>query len=571
MKLGQQFVRNTGLSENVYAADFECATQGQADAYLLGIVEIYDESSFCFDTDIQGFVDRLINLPHRSVIYFHNLKYDYSYIYPECVRREMRLDETITGRERKIRKVRIFTSDKRYVELRDSSPLFAPSTIALKKVMASWCKDHTVKESVDFYATRPEKVSKQFFDYFREDVLGLAEALRNRFSLFPEQKTKLTTSSECKDMAKRIINAHFNHNKNFFDNVAFPSLTLDEDADLRRYYRGGFVWVNPLYKGLIVDNVKVFDVNSMYPSIMEQEALPYGKPRKFEGKPKYNPKMPLYVVTIIVKWAELKEGAPAFISNGRCNSFGSTEYVRFISNDDKLKERTLFLTNKEYEYFCDYYDYEIESFEGGWYFKARKDLFIPYIEKFRDIKETNTGAMREFAKLALNSPSGKWGQNPEIVEWESVIGADGCQKFVAKPKEGVGRPFYLPTSIFITSYARMRLVKQIIDCGIENCLYTDTDSLHVINVGEEKFKVHKTRFGYWDHEKTCEKARYLRQKRYGQVIDGVFHSTVAGIPERYLKQVCDNIEDFHEGLQVPCERMRMQPGGMMMKTMLVTV
>ena len=56
--------------------------------------------------------------------------------------------------------------------------------------------------------------------------------------------------------------------------VIFQKLDLETDADIRRAYKGGFSYLNPKFKGIHLQG-NVYDVNSLYPSIMRNKILPW--------------------------------------------------------------------------------------------------------------------------------------------------------------------------------------------------------------------------------------------------------------------------------------------------------
>lgn len=503
---------------------------------------------------------------NHSIFFAHNLKFDYSYIYPLIWDDEnIVIEEMISGREKRMLEVHLYNRErKKHIYLRDSSPLFAPGAIPLNSVLKGWNKKYVEKPPVAFYETVPESISPEFMEYFEADVLGLGEALKERF-LVGNQHPKITASSQAKDIVRQHVNKG-RKNKDYFNNIAYPSLALEMDTALRKYYKGGYVFLNPHYKNIIKEDVFVFDVNSMYPAIMRDKFLPFRKPIFFRGKPKGQER--LYVVTIVIDWCCVRDGCAPFITNGDVNTFGSRDYKFQIADYEPIEKRTLHLTNMELELFIETYEYGKITYVDGYYFHKTNELFFSYIESFRVMKEENKGALREFSKLMLNAPSGKWGQNPVIASWKSTM-VDGIQRFEPKEEDGDPRPFYLPTSIFITAYARVMLVREINGVTLDNFIYCDTDSVHTLT--KEGFDIDDKALGKWKLEKKFDRAKYVRQKRYAGEKDGELSFTCAGIKDKFLASVCPDLETFTEGLKVPCMKMRMRPGGMQMQEVVVTV
>ena len=94
--------------------------------------------------------------------------------------------------------------------------------------------------------------------YIRNDVVIVAKALKE---LFSEGLTKMTAASNALSNYKEILTLNrFNH--------FFPKLDYEVDKDIRKAYKGGFTYLNPIYKEKDVENVNILDVNSLYPSCM---------------------------------------------------------------------------------------------------------------------------------------------------------------------------------------------------------------------------------------------------------------------------------------------------------------
>lgn len=552
---------------NVYAFDSETTTKPPALAYLLGYANIYDDNSFKMFFSTKDFLDSILRLDDGSILYAHNLKFDYSFLFyvlkTDERYRDVVVEEIITGREKKVRKI-ILTTFRGSIELRDSYAIFSRP---LKDVLKGWNKNYNQKLEVEYYEYAPSHISDEMLEYFKIDVLGLCEALRQRLDM---GAMKLTTSSDSKSILRDIINEKFaEKKKQSFDAWFFTPLSLEIDNSLRKYYKGGFCFLNPYYKGKIInEDVCVFDVNSMYPDIMEQQRMPYGKPRVFENSP---PRYGLYVVSFVVDWCCVKENCCPFITNGTVTEFFSLNYVSEITSVEPVEKRTLHMTNIEFYLFCETYDFGKISFLGGYSFNSRKDLFNDYVEKFREMKENNVGALRECAKLFLNAPSGKFGQKPEQDSYQSVLDHNMIQRFVKVEKEEKPRAFYLPVSIFITANARVKLIKSINKVGYSNFVYCDTDSVHTVGDFSSCFEIHDKKFGAWKKEGVFEKSKYLRTKRYAHFKNNRIIYTCAGIATKYIeKEVC-SLEDFNEGVKIPVMRMKMVAGGMQPIIMNVSI
>lgn len=112
--------------------------------------------------------------------------------------------------------------------------------------------DYNKKREKGHILTESEK------NYIKNDVVIVAKALKQ---LFDEGLTKMTSASNALSNYKEILTLNrFNH--------FFPQLDYEVDKDIRKAYKGGFTYLNPIYKEKDVKNVNVLDVNSLYPSCM---------------------------------------------------------------------------------------------------------------------------------------------------------------------------------------------------------------------------------------------------------------------------------------------------------------
>ena len=151
----------------------------------------------------------------------------------------------------------------------------------------------------------------------------------------------------------------------------------------------------------------VFDKNSMYPSKMKYEKLPFSTPLFFEGEYKEDKLYPLYICTISTIF-DLKEGKIPSIQIKNNLSFVPNEYIK-STNGDLV---TITLTSIDLQLFKDNYNIHYIKYHNGWKFKAIKGLFTNYVDYWTEqkikAKKENNGALYTIAKLMLNSLYGKF-------------------------------------------------------------------------------------------------------------------------------------------------------------------
>lgn len=245
---------------------------------------------------------------------------------------------------------------------------------------------------------RNHKLTQEEIEYIKNDVKIVAMALK---TLFDKGLTKMTSASNALYDYKKIIgNNAFNH--------FFPELDSVIDSDIRQAYKGGFTYLNPMYKEKDVGSGITLDVNSLYPSIMYEKDLPFGEPVFFKGKYQEDSIRPLYIQRLTCSFELKKNKIPTIQIKNNKYYFIGNEYLK--SSNGLIVALTL--TNIDLKLFLENYDVQDLVYESGWKFKCIKGLFNKYIDKW--IAEKNEGTItgnkgqRTRAKLMLNSLYGKF-------------------------------------------------------------------------------------------------------------------------------------------------------------------
>ena len=533
-----------------FTADFETATWLSDETYVWAwaVCEIGNPDNIIIDNNIDSFIKFCEDHPN-TVLYFHNLKFDGEFIISYLFNNGF---EYINDRKEK--------RDKTFSTLISDMGLFYQMEIYFS-VKGKRCKKVTIIDSLKILNMSVEQVAKSFGlpiskleldydtprergyilkdyekDYITNDVKIMALALD---TLFKQELTYMTAGSNALHDFKKT------HTIWKFDRM-FPQLNKNIDEDLRKAYRGGFTYLNPIYKEKDVGSGVVLDVNSLYPSVMYEKPMPIGEPIFFNGKYEEDRVYPLYIQMITCCF-EIKPNKIPTIQVKKTKLFLDNEYIE--SSHGELI--TLVLSSIDLKLFLDQYDVYELSYECGWKFKAMNDIFTKYIDKWIKVKieatkEGNKG-MRQIAKIALNSLYGKFATGLTVQGKEPYLDNDGVVKYkLGKEEERKG--LYLPIGIFITSYAREKTIRTsqaIKDYSLEKYgkdlyCYSDTDSIHTLLPIEElkQFcEIDDVALGKWKHESTFSKARFVRQKCYLEMIDDEVKITCAGMPKECYKFV----------------------------------
>ena len=522
----------------VFVADFETTTNpDDCRVWAYAICEVDSDNDVIVGNSLDGFMNwcRLQKDNHK--IFFHNLKFDSQFIMvwlfkhgythvTEQKEKQSKTFSTLISDKGMYYKIEVIFERKgkvvNKVVFQDSLKLIP---LSVEQIAKSF-KLPISKLEIDYkrHDDLPEgsPLTTEEIEYVKNDVKIVAYGLKY---FFDQGLNKMTIGSCAMEEYKRLI-----QKKNFKRFYPPPQY----DHDVRQSYKGGFTYLNPEFAGKVVGNGMVFDVNSLYPSVMygsDDQHLPFGTPIFYEGKYKSDPIYPLYVQMIRCQF-EIKEGMIPTIQIKHGYSFKGNEYL--TSSDDL--EVVLCLTSVDLELFLEHYNVYNLEYISGWKFRGCKGdgLFGSYIDKWSGIKiqskiDGNPG-MYLIAKLFLNNLYGKFGTGttikskiPYLSDIDDTIHFTDSEE---EQKDGV----YIAMASFITSYARYKTITaaQKIEDNYHagkskvRFVYADTDSLHLTLNGEseEEFikncglNISDTELGAWKYESKFNKAKFLRQKCY---------------------------------------------------------
>ena len=485
--------------EEWYVADFETTSYkfyletGFTRVWLYAICD-KDANIVNIGYSIEDFISYLRKLVGKT-IYFHNLKFDGEFIishlleigfeYTDDLPHVTKGFSTLIGEMGEFYTIDIKFSSGRNVHLHDSLKLlpFKVSKIA---------KDFglpILKLDLDYedYSITPKAI-----EYISHDVRIVAMALKQ---IKEEGMLKMTTASCAYSQYTGMIS------KDAYNNC-FPLLEDDFLNEWRNAYRGGRTQVNPYYQEKILHNVRRYDINSMYPSIMHNEELPYGHPIKCEAPGYYN--FELYKINIAFT---LKEGhLPTLLKKASVYALDDSYYVETEGVE------TLWVSNIDFELLERHYNIYYLEFIEIYGFRTTTLLFKGYVNKWYARKSKDYGAKKVVDKLMLNSLYGKFGSKNSGYHKIPYLNEEGVVKYKHSEVEEM-KKYYLPIAIAITSYAHKYIDDGIIRAGIENFVYCDTDSVHTLGTLPEDM-VDNKELGKFKLEGIESKSKYIRQKTY---------------------------------------------------------
>ena len=531
-----------------YSSDFETTTEAVSNTetwvWAWGSVDIDNLDNVEYGSGIGGFIRKCMD-DKQSIHYFHNLKFDGIFI----------IDYLFRSLHFECLKPSEKPRNRSFSVLMNKMNVIYSITIYFEKQKRKWVKT-TIYDSLKILPYSVDKIAKDFKlpiqklkidydkyrsknhvltveerDYLLHDIKIIAMALK---MIFDNGNTKMTAGSNALQHFKDTFDDDKKYQQYKYRKL-YPELDASVNEDIRKAYRGGFVYVNPNYQNKVIEKMLVFDKNSMYPSHMRYRDMPYGMPSFFEGE--YTGKAKFYIQHLQCKFKVKKGMIPTIQLKGN-SLYNATDYIRDSSvdrngnkNDEPIE---LYLSNIDLEIFLKHYDVDELEYINGWAFKTNKGVFNQFIDSNYKIKCNSEGAIKQDAKLRLNSLYGKFATNIDVTGKYAVFEYDknlntNIVKFVFEKDENDNiihqfrEPEYTALGVAITSYARADLINIIDKLGGESensrFVYSDTDSVHIIGYDIPDFiPQDDKKLDFWKKESVVKRGKFIRAKTYVEEI-----------------------------------------------------
>lgn len=470
---------------------------------------------------------------NNIIVYFHNLKFDGSFILNYLLSNGYKRVDKITCDSARVfstliddmgafYSIEVAFNKKHIVKFYDSLKL-----IPLK--VSEIAKAFNLEESKGVIDYNIYEINETTINYISNDLIIVAKALK----YFKDNKFNKMTIGGCSyNQCRKEIK---DFDKLF---IELPNSTLET---FRKAYRGGRSQVNPLHKNKILTNVKRYDINSMYPYIQAFKELPYGQPiiSKTPGKYKFE----IYIIDISFK---LKNGhLPSLLKTNKI--FGVDSYY---INSDSIEE--IVISNIDFNILKKHYDISFLNFKKIYGFKTSDKIFRDYILKYYNLKSNSSGGMKLLYKLILNNLYGKFGSKHKAKHKIPILENDTLS-FKTSELEDM-KKYYIPVAIAITSYGHEIIDNAIELTGVNNFIYCDTDSIHTLASLPNEI-VDNKEIGKFKLEGIETKSKYVRQKCYVYKENSTYNITCAGLTpnlkDYLIREYKENIFDiFKEGLTI---------------------
>lgn len=552
-----------------YVADFETTvdgsnTQDKTEVWASAITELYDSNEYVrVDNNIYDFIHYCFNLSANSVIYFHNLKFDGTFILDYIIKSkkyELAYDvdnkDYYSDKDMPDMSYKCMISDmgqwysitvkhhNKLIYFKDSLKLLP---FALKKIGKDFKTKHQ-KLDIEYVGVRKAYgiITQEEQEYIKNDVLVIKEALEIMFS---EGHNKLTIGSCCMAEFRESIKYDYDYS------TMFPDLTIQEcdmlnfsnaDEYIRQSYKGAWCYLKKGCENKIYTDGETYDVNSLYPSMMHSisgNRYPVGLPIFWRGN--YIPDKALldnkyYFIRIKTSFKLKKNHLPFLQIKGTYLYKGNEmlETSDYVKDDKTYNNRvTLTLTMTDFALLKEHYElYDFEILDGC-YFNAIVGIFDNYINKYMQIKINSSGAIKQIAKLFLNNLYGKMATSP-INMFKVPYNDAGVIKY--KIIKGYDKNAgYIAIGSAITSYARNFTIRSA-QQNYDNFIYADTDSIHIKGHNVKGIEIHPKNFCCWKNETSWDKAIFVRQKTY---IEHVIKEDGVDVESAYYNVKCAGMND----------------------------
>lgn len=457
----------------------------------------------------------VMQMPKPIIWYSHFAQYDWRYFMDYLLEKGYPLEIGMRT-DTDVYEIRIGNADGDVVILRDSYALW---NSPLEKLATTFCPE-IPKLSIDIEHFDPN--DPEHIEYAKRDVMILLVGLPRLFDLIREHFNVIagaTTAGTALKAWQRSLKPEEIYNASDYG---------PQEEFIRQAYYGGLVF---LTTNKAHENCVTFDVNSSYPSVMDDYGVPYGRIAISDD---YMSGMPgIYRCRVRAPDNLIIPILPARDGKGRMRWYKG-EFDTCVTNQELI--------------FAAQHGYEILEVYEGICFEEMVFPFSDLIAHCKFLRKMFKGlSVEALAKLIQNSLYGKFGTRRQRLRLMAAIQMSDEDYIGAMPYDADGTWYVkkeldkdmrcLPQwAVFITAHARLKLLSTIYKVGPENVLYGDTDSItiksgfeHLVDSGDD--------YGQWKLEKEWSIFKPIAPKVYvGILKDGTYKGAAKGLPRKGITQ-----------------------------------
>lgn len=546
-----------------WCADFETTSlknldkDGYVRVWLWSLVGVEDDEHY-YGTDIESFL-KTIKKNHCRRVFFHNLKFDGKFIVDYMMKNKFEYGseyEVIIDGLGSWYEIKWKTDTRHTTKFWDSLKKFPNTTvkqlgkfIGLPKLDAPY---------FDKYYPKDYTPTQQEIDYCIRDSEVVAKAIKYELE---QGFTSMTLATDCFKFGKEhCLNGRFYRD-------FMPLLSEYTDNFCRKAYRGGISYLNPDYEDKEITDIKVFDVNSLYPWVMHDCPLPYGFGVYSHEKPADDK---LYFVHFKAEFYVKGRGFP-FLQLKNTPGYMNNQFIEYSNGYEDL-----YMTSVDYNNFKKNYKIIDECEHEYIEFNSKVGLLAPHVDYWMERKkyyeQQGLPFMRYIAKTMMNGFYGKTALRTSRQNVVPEYDAENKQVSYSTKVATNVEPIYVPYGAFVTAWARDKLINSALKVW-NDFVYCDTDSIHCFDSDNIPLDIHPTDLGKWKDETASgayEFARYIKQKTYCHarpgIKDGVLFKEVVEIRAAGLgvnSRTGIPFEDFKYGLTIKNANLKQKtvPGG----------
>jgi len=507
-----------------------------------------------------GRTGKISQIPDMLDIYAFNLEFDARKLLSESIEKKfylgIDLDKSLIINNR----AHFLKLEQKNIYLRDIYPIVNSSLEQAAESFELPTKKQMIAGDKEEYFKSIDADETEFLEYLKSDVLATYELVMKLIQLSGLSESNFVRCPTVASLAMKVFKTRMSGD---FEIIKKSVLYKTQEDFVRESYYGGRT---EIFKPLAKTGYH-YDVNSLYPFEMQENFYPVGDAistlpigevirnknkdimtherlanfKKLIDEQKY-----LYIIDCVVEVPEVnipilpyrQDGKLLFPVGSFRGCWTSIELDYAVSKGVEVKEIYKIIV-----------------------WKKKEKVFKNFVDEFREMKENSFGAKKFFAKLIQNSLYGKFGMRRHVLAYEkytdekrnkldeknilnarirSLIGTD-----IIKYKKFVHADYIRPQfSAFITSYARISLVKQmhrLEERGAE-IYYCDTDSI-VTNLEIEPEFCHEKKYGLWALERTITEGIFILPKLYAELeINGKEILKSKGLIKSYIESV--KYEDY---------------------------
>lgn len=340
-------------------------------------------------------------------------------------------------------------------------------------------------------------------------------------------------------------------------------------------YKGSYYFINPLYKGTSVPNVKCYDISSSHLGLMLRKKYPIGTATLCETAEQMQYVFEhdfCFIGRFMVKGLEPRYDMPFDLAKfGFCDDDG-TWYLVLTDVHLRIFKKLFRATSVV--------PYELYYFTKNYLPKKIAEVIYELYDDKQAAKKARDSFFKQIFKFRAELVFGKSIQSPFYELHQSYNEEDNCfepkeapldfEEIAKKLRTRQTLPYQV--GIWTAAYSFEEEVDMILGIGLDKVVYGDTDSVKYVgktdyierhnaaiqrefdNAANKRCFFVVNDLGKWMPEKTCDLFKAIAPKWYLSKVDDTIEPTAAGANLNALTSWAEDnyspFDNFHKGMCV---------------------